>query len=220
MNTEDKRDLSITTFASVVVNKYELLKTLEANREKHNAIYDAAVSGYWNEAQKVLDQKKTTFDEAVAKIGREFTSYTGRLAVDFSTRYDELNGRVKEHDKDKLGSFNLAQSFSAALSFNAHWPLAYPENHLEDYDRVINMLKMSVADKVELNAGDFDAYVRNNWSWRKSFLTSNVGYVNNYLTGCLMPTYGLSATGYAIGRVISCSGSSAVATWDQLNRQF
>lgn len=195
----DEKDLSVTTFNTVVVEKAKLLTTLRANREKHNAIYDAAVSGYWIEAQKVLDQKKEQFGEAVAKVTKEFAVQTERIEVDFSRQYTDAQSYVTDHNKDKVGgSFPVNHSLSFSFNFNQTWPLKFPENHLEDYDRVIDLLDFSVADKVELSSSDFDAYVRNNWSWRKKFLGTNAGYVTNYLSGCL-------------GTIVSCSGSNAYA---------
>lgn len=49
-----------------------------------------------------------------------------------------------------------------------HWPS--PENHQDDYDRAIDMLKMSVSETIELSAQEFDQLVRDNWQWKQEFL--------------------------------------------------
>lgn len=197
MTTDSKADLSVTTFNTVVVEKTKLLQTLEVNRDKHNSIYNAAVSGYWIEAQKVLDQKRIEFSGACAQLNDEFGRQGGTI-----------QSNISDQNKDKMGG-----SFSLALRFNSSWPIQYPENHLEDYNRAIDLLNFSVADKVELSVGDFDAYVRNNWSWRKSFLGTNVSYV----TGC----YGalVACSGLSVGN-ISISGGSLSSMARQLNSQF
>ena len=45
--------------------------------------------------------------------------------------------------------------------------LAEPTDHTSDYERVIMMLEMSVDDTIVLNAGEFDQYVRDVWSWSR-----------------------------------------------------
>lgn len=51
-----------------------------------------------------------------------------------------------------------------------------PVNQLKDYDRVLAMLEMSVADEITLNAHEFSQYVMDEWSWKGQFLTSNSTY--------------------------------------------
>lgn len=59
---------------------------------------------------------------------------------------------------------------------NVHLPV--PENHTEDYDRIITMLKMSVNTVVELTNHDFDQFVMDNWAWSRSASVTNFGYAN------------------------------------------
>jgi hypothetical protein len=44
--------------------------------------------------------------------------------------------------------------------------LVEPQDHTADYDRVIDMLEMSQDEILEIEAHEFDMYVRDNWSWR------------------------------------------------------
>lgn len=216
----NQKDLSITTFSTVVVHKNELLKTLEVNRDKHNSIYEEAVKGYWIEAKQVLQQKQEQFNEALVKASEAFTKHKERLNIDFAQQLTGMHTHVENEDKDKIGaSFALASSFSHSLNFNQSWPLKFPENHLEDYNRVIDMLKLSVADKVELSSSDFDAYVRNNWSWRSSFLNTNSSYAGVAYSGYITTTN--STTGMAIGNFISASGCYNPVTFARsLTSQF
>jgi hypothetical protein len=224
----ENKDLSVTTFNTVVVEKTKLLETLRSNRDKHNSIFDAAVSGYWLEAQKVVERKKEQFTEAVSKVTKAFATQTERLEVDFSRQYTDMQANVAAQNKDKMfGVFSVNHSLSFGLEFTPAWPLTYPENHLEDYDRVIDLLDFSVADKVELSSSDFDAYVRNNWSWRKSFLNTNTSYVGNYLSGCMgtfisasgLNSYALTTTGCGIGG-IAFSGYNPTYVSNTLNQGF
>ena len=58
--------------------------------------------------------------------------------------------------------------------------LAFPENHTNDYETVIQMLELGAENRIELTNIEFNAYVRNQWSWRNSFLGLNTSYI----TGC------------------------------------
>jgi hypothetical protein len=51
-----------------------------------------------------------------------------------------------------------------------------PEDHTEEYDRVISMLEMSVDDEVTLQATDFDRYVRDKWAWSALANLKNASY--------------------------------------------
>ena len=223
MNNNDKRDFSVTTFSTVVVRKDELLQTLEVNRNKHNSIYSAAVSGYWVESQKVLEKKKEEFSKAVAEVNRDFAKHQDQIETEFAYQASGIQGHIGAQDKDNMGKgFSFSKTFAYQLGFNTYWPLAYPENHLEDYDRVIDMLKFSVADKVELSSKDFDAYVRNNWSWRSSFLGTNTAYVTGAffaISGCSSSIYASGGINCPIG-VVSVTGGTYAQTLTQLNSAF
>jgi hypothetical protein len=57
-----------------------------------------------------------------------------------------------------------------------HIPLEIPVSHLDDFDRVIEMLRMTINPMVELDEGEFQVYVRNKWNWQRQFLESNAIY--------------------------------------------
>lgn len=40
-----------------------------------------------------------------------------------------------------------------------------PQDHTEDYDKVIAMLQMSVDEIIEIEEDDFNCYVMDNWQW-------------------------------------------------------
>ena len=54
--------------------------------------------------------------------------------------------------------------------------LVEPLDHTAEYDSVIEMLKMSVDDVIELNWGAFLSYVRDEWEWKRQFLVTNSKY--------------------------------------------
>jgi hypothetical protein len=54
--------------------------------------------------------------------------------------------------------------------------LPEPEDHTDDYDRVLAMAEMSVDEEIELNADDFAMYVMDQWHWKQSFTETTSYY--------------------------------------------
>jgi hypothetical protein len=54
--------------------------------------------------------------------------------------------------------------------------LPAPEDYTRDYDRAIEMLKRSIEETAVLSEQDFQAYVQDDWSWKRQFLLSNSTY--------------------------------------------
>jgi hypothetical protein len=54
--------------------------------------------------------------------------------------------------------------------------LPEPEDHTEDYDRVLAMLDMSVDEVIELEEEDFKCYVLDQWGWQRSFASNTMRY--------------------------------------------
>jgi hypothetical protein len=120
---------------NVRINKATLLPILVENKHKHDNIYSAAVSGYWDKAEKELNKKLV---------------------------------QVKKHEK-----------------IENYLGLDYPANFSDDYDRAIEMVKLSSDNELILTSQEFDCYVRNRWSWRSTFINSST----NYLTGMAFSGY-------------------------------
>lgn len=47
--------------------------------------------------------------------------------------------------------------------------ITVPTSHEDDFVNALDMLRMSVDEKIELDSDAFQAYVKNNWPWRKQF---------------------------------------------------
>ena len=56
--------------------------------------------------------------------------------------------------------------------------LPEPEDHTNDYDRVIAMLKMSVEDEIKLSELDFGRYVLDHWEWEAHFASNTRSYLS------------------------------------------
>lgn len=47
-----------------------------------------------------------------------------------------------------------------------------PQDHTNEYDRILDMLDMSVEDVVELDSVAFAHFVRDEWQWKQEFLSN------------------------------------------------
>jgi hypothetical protein len=55
--------------------------------------------------------------------------------------------------------------------------LPEPQDHTDDYNRVVQMLKMSQEAIIEIDARQFEMYVRDNWGWKEIFHETNLRYI-------------------------------------------
>jgi hypothetical protein len=158
---------TIGNVKTVVINKNKLLDIIKENKAKHDAIFEVATSGYWQSAQRKLEEKRENFDK-----------YLLDLSDDFDTQLDKLNNKISLKQRVDGYSYIPIQA-----SMNYTIDLKYPENHAHEYERAIRSVELSVFDKIELSEQEFNQYVMNDWSWRNSFLTSSSGYITS-ITGC------------------------------------
>lgn len=179
---------TMASMNEVVMKKSELIDHLVANKAKHDVILAAAIAGYWETAQTRTEKRKAKFDaqleEYRADVEREFQKVFSKIA-----------------SKEELPSHISIR----AINVDASLGLVYPEDHSQDYERAIRMMQASVFDQVRLTPQEFDAYVLNNWEWKKQFIASNTFYVNTVsnklgamaLTGCSKGIAG-SYAGYEV----------------------
>lgn len=52
-----------------------------------------------------------------------------------------------------------------------------PEDHTEDYERVLEMLEMSEDDTILLSQEEFARYVRDDWGWKRLFTATTSSYI-------------------------------------------
>lgn len=67
----------------------------------------------------------------------------------------------------------------AGKEFRVAINLVKPQDHTDEYDTVIELLKMSEDDELVLTQDDFACYVLDKWHWQHAFLTSSSGYVSS-----------------------------------------
>lgn len=59
---------------------------------------------------------------------------------------------------------------------NQYFSLPEPEDHTDDYDRILTMARMSVDDVIELSEDEFGMYVMDQWSWKSNFTRTTTMY--------------------------------------------
>jgi hypothetical protein len=106
-------------------------------------------------------------------------TYNEIMAVRQTKILDELHGFKAKFKKALADRMDKATSDveytppSITLSISS----LKPENHTGDYDRVISLLELSLDEELELNSSEFNQYVNDDWSWKKSFVTCSGTYL-------------------------------------------
>lgn len=54
---------------------------------------------------------------------------------------------------------------------------APPVDNTGDYDDVIEMMKWSQDDNIQLTQGQFKQYIQDDWGWKDSWMVSNTSYL-------------------------------------------
>ena len=161
MNHQEPHEPARASMNEVVMNKQALLEALIGNKAKHDVILATAISGYWDTAQSHIEKKKKVFATQLAEfeedVDKEFSRVVNKIA-----QKEELPSRLSIR----------------SLGVDSSLDLVYPQDHSKDYDRAIRMMESSVFDEVCLTVNEFDAYVMNDWEWKKNFISMNTSYVN------------------------------------------
>lgn len=112
---------------------------------------------------------------------REVTVKTSDLLERIKTNRDEHRTIFEEAviGYRKAAIEELDKALKDAKDGRRIWrrtTLVQPEDHTPEYDRVIDMLEMSVDEDITLDAASFACYMRDEWVWQRQFLTSNSAY--------------------------------------------
>lgn len=94
------------------------------------------------------------------------------------TRHAELYKEAQEGFR-QLAIEKMEENLSKAKdggSIELYIQLQPPQDHTEEYDNIIEMVKMSVDDQIELMAHDFQQFVLDKWQWSRQVLEVNTSY--------------------------------------------
>ena len=114
-----------------------------------------------------------------------------KIKCDVGILLECLRVNMKKHSKD----YEKAQSkyFSELLTYGIeiqesakdhimpdikqqNLPSA-PINYLEEYEKAISMLEFCENKEIELNSTDYQAFVKDSWSWSAHLISSNSKYL-------------------------------------------
>ena len=88
--------------------------------------------------------------------------------------YEALYDKVKEQIDERLAQVKADRDcIPTAIQTHVEAPL--PENHTKDYDQVITLIDASLDEEFELNSGEFNQYVNDDWSWKRAFTITASG---------------------------------------------
>lgn len=91
--------------------------------------------------------------------------------------FEEAVDRYKEKVLVELEEF--ARRIKAGEQVRIISSLPVPEEHTEDFDRVLDMLQMTTDKQIELDEAQFDCYVRGRWHWMQSFASNTISYTRH-----------------------------------------
>ena len=73
----------------------------------------------------------------------------------------------------------MLQDAKSGHAIRTHLGLTVPSIHTDAFDNAIGILEMTAdagEDYIQIDAGEYERFVRNNWEWTEKFRTSNGGY--------------------------------------------
>jgi hypothetical protein len=104
---------------------------------------------------------------------------------DLTAKIQENYDRHREIFEDAIAGYQvtvvrLLQEHIYRISTNAPERvlvnLPFPEDHSDDYERVLTMLNMSVDTHLELSQHDFAQYVMDDWGWKAGWTETTAMY--------------------------------------------
>lgn len=137
---------------TVRVNTNDLTEKLKANREKHQAEYEEALSAY-----------KVAFAEEVSKKRKKAHIFVERNC-------ERLLEAIAKNDAEELRNQKISEDSWVGLE--------RPKNYTEDYDRAIDMLEWEQAEFIDIREDDFRKFVRDEWDWIREFKNINKSYTD------------------------------------------
>jgi hypothetical protein len=88
----------------------------------------------------------------------------------FLTAQEKYRERIIEELDRRLADAKAGKAIDVYIR------LPVPEDHTDDYDRIISMLMMSLDDEILLTERDAMTYVQDEWGWNASFFANTTSY--------------------------------------------
>jgi hypothetical protein len=104
--------------------------------------------------QKLLEALKENLAKHKKDYAQAVINYRIALQVDLTAALALANDSESRLDKIKVD-------------------FSHPQSYASQYQQVIDMLEFSVDETINLDSQAFRAYIKDEWSWKSSFETSN-----------------------------------------------
>lgn len=90
-------------------------------------------------------------------------------AIDTYRKYKE---KVRAHRE------SIERDFPSEIGIELSIRMPKPEEHLDDYDRVIQMTELDTREEIELTEAEVRCYISDEWNWMKSWTSNTLAYSN------------------------------------------
>lgn len=117
--------------------------------------------------QKLVLRIQENRDNHVATYEEAWQGYL----IEVQEQLDELAKSVRKSAK-ALRDAGSVKEFPADVETGFYVDATPPQNHSDEYDRVIDMLVFTDEEKITLTPQEFNQYVRDEWSWSQQFASS------------------------------------------------
>ena len=115
---------------------------------------------------KSINVKRT---DLIAKVEENRAKHIEEFDAAFKAWRDE--------QASKLDAASIKLSNSPAEFNLLHYALQQPTSHVADYDRALEMLRMSVDDVIAIDNAEFRQLACDEWSWQQSFKAVTTSYL-------------------------------------------
>jgi len=110
-------------------------------------------------------------------LARKLETNRAQHFQDYREALGTYHRKLKEELECKIVELAMAPGnpgFPTPVS--GHSRLAVPEEHLEDYDRMLSMLALTTQTEIELTEHQYREYILDEWDWRRSFVSNTLSY--------------------------------------------
>jgi uncharacterized protein YggE len=116
--------------------------------------------------------------ETMEKVRVKPANLIEKLEENFKRHKEELKKAQADYiAKAQIVLDSRLRKIKAGEVVHLSFDISPPDDHTEDYERAIEMLKMSEDETVTITATQFAAFVQDKWNWKNSFISKNNSYV-------------------------------------------
>ena len=114
---------------------------------------------------KVTVDRETLMDRVAQNRDAHRSTFEEALEAYRSRAISELEKRI--------------DSIRRGKKIDVYIRLPEPEDHTEDYERVLDMLAMHNEPEIVISNDDFARFVRDDWDWKEQWTTTNAYYLGS-----------------------------------------